>query len=44
MGRRAKRQAENLAEDAEGAWEKLKGQAGAEGSALKRGLQEAARG
>ncbi len=43
LGRQARRRAEGLAEDAEGAWERLKDKAGEEGSALKRGLQEGAR-
>jgi gas vesicle protein len=41
MGRRAKNKAEGLAEDAEGAWDKLKGKAGETGEALKQELTEA---
>jgi gas vesicle protein len=43
LGRRAKRKAEGLAEDAEGAWDRLKDKAGEEGAALQRDLKEAAR-
>ena len=35
LGRRAKRQAEGLADDAEGAWDRLKSKAGEAGSTLK---------
>jgi gas vesicle protein len=40
MGRRAKGKAEGLAEDAEGAWEKLKGKAGETGEAVKQELTD----
>ena len=40
MGRRAKSKAEGLAEDAEGAWEKLKGKAGEAGEAVKQELTD----
>ncbi len=40
LGRRAKNKAEGLAEDAEGAWDKLKGKAGETGEALKREMSE----
>lgn len=40
MGRRAKGKAEDLAGDAEGAWEKLKGKAGETGEAVKQDLAD----
>jgi len=43
LGNRARRKAAGLAEDAEGAWERLKDTAGEEGEALKRNLREATR-
>ncbi|MGA2083760.1 MAG: YtxH domain-containing protein [Holophaga sp.] len=35
LGRRARRKAEGLAEDAEGAWDRVRGKAGEAGEALK---------
>ena len=40
LGRRARGKAEDLADDAEGAWEKAKGKAGAAGEAAKQELSE----
>jgi len=41
LGRKARNRAEDLAEDAEGAWDKLKGRAGAAGEAAKEEQTEA---
>ena len=40
LGRRARNKAEGLAEDAEGAWDRLKGKAGEAGAALKQDAKQ----
>jgi gas vesicle protein len=40
LGRKARKRAEGLAEDAEGAWDRLKGRAEATGEALKQELRK----
>lgn len=40
LGRRAKNKAEGLAEDAEGAWDKLKGKAGETGAAVTQEMEQ----
>ena len=40
LGRKARNKAEDLAEDAEGAWDKLKGKAGETGAAMKQEMEE----
>jgi len=40
LGRRARSKAEGLAEDAEGAWDRLKGKAGEAGEAVKQQVED----
>jgi gas vesicle protein len=40
LGRRARKKAESLAEDAEGAWDRLRGKAGEAGEAIKDEVKE----
>jgi gas vesicle protein len=40
LGRKARNKAEGMAEEAEGAWERIKGKAGETGEAVKREAEE----